>query len=156
MVWFVKNVFPRVLQKLLHVQLHITGDNAGLSLPSSPNITLTGYVENIGSLIASSTVSIAPMLSGGGTRLKILEAMAIGTPVVATTKGVEGLDASHGEHLLVADTPEAFADCIISLCQDQELHKQISSAARKLVIENYDWDRIMPRFYRLLEQFSHE
>lgn len=154
MVWFVRDVFPKILAKLPQTQLVITGDHAGLPLPSSQNVTLAGYVDDIGALIASSTVSLAPLWSGGGTRLKILEAMGIGTPVVATSKGAEGLDARHGEHLFLADSPESFAEDVIHLLQDQGLREQISSNARRLVGEYYDWMGVMPRLLSLLERVS--
>lgn len=154
MIWFVRDVFPKVLQQIPQAQLVITGDSSGLSLPPSPNVTLAGYVDDIGALIASSTVSLAPLWSGGGTRLKILEAMAIGTPVVATSKGAEGLDARQGEHLFVADTPESFAECVLRLLQDKGLCARISSNARQLVGENYDWTGVMPRLSNLVMQVS--
>ncbi len=154
MVWFVRDVFPKVLAKLPQTQLVITGDPAGLSLPSSTNVTLAGYVDDIGALIASSTVSLAPLWSGGGTRLKILEAMAIGTPVVATSKGAEGLDARQGEHLFIADLPESFAEHVIHLLQDQGLRGQISSNARQFVGEKYDWMGVLPRLLSLVERIS--
>ena len=154
MVWFVRDVFPKVLEKAPQAQLVITGDNAGLSLPSTQNVTLAGYVDDIASLIASSTVSLAPLWSGGGTRLKILEAMAIGTPVVATSKGAEGLDAVSGEHLFVADDPRQFANDIIRLLGETSLREMISSNARKFVGENYDWAKVMPKLFSLLGRAS--
>ncbi len=77
MLWFVREVFPHILEQVPDAHLIITGDRADLPFPSNQNITLAGYVDDIKSLIASSCVSIAPLLSGGGTRLKILEAMAV-------------------------------------------------------------------------------
>jgi len=154
MVWFVRDVFPRILEEIPQAQLVITGDHAGLPLPPSPNVTLAGFVDDIGSLIASSAVSLAPLWSGGGTRLKILEAMAIGTPVVATSKGAEGLDARNREHLFIADSPESFAGEVIRLLRDQGLGDRISSNARQLVRENYDWMGVMPRLLSLLTKVS--
>jgi glycosyltransferase involved in cell wall biosynthesis len=152
MLWFVRDVFPMVLEQVPQTQLIITGDNAGLALPPCPNITLAGYVDEIASLIASSTVSLAPLWSGGGTRLKILEAMALGTPVVATSKGAEGLDGLSGEHLFVADDPRQFAEHVIHLLRNVELQEEISSNARRLVREKYDWATAMPKLLGLLEQ----
>ncbi|MFT3893207.1 MAG: glycosyltransferase [Anaerolineales bacterium] len=154
MLWFVRDVFPKVLEKAPQTQLVITGDNAGLSLPSTQNVSLAGYVDDIASLIASSTVSLAPLWSGGGTRLKILEAMAIGMPVVATSKGAEGLDAVSGEHLFVADDPRQFADDVIRLLGENSLRERISSNARKFVGENYDWAKVMPKLFSLLGRIS--
>lgn len=154
MLWFVGEVFPLVLQQVPDAKLVITGDHENLPLPSDQNITLAGYVEDIKSLIALSTVAIAPLQSGGGTRLKILEAMAIGTPVVATSKGAEGLDAKNGEHLLVTDEPKMFASHVINLLQDRALRDKISINAASLVAEKYDWSKVMLKFFELIKAIS--
>ena len=151
MLWFIREVYPRVLNQIPDVHLVITGDHANLQLPSAPNITLTGYVNDINTLIASSWVSIVPLWSGGGTRLKVLEAMAAGTPVVSTSKGVEGLNAKPGEHLLVADSPGTFADQVIRLLKDKTLHDQLSANGKRFVKDNYSWELVIPRFLGLLD-----
>jgi glycosyltransferase involved in cell wall biosynthesis len=79
-----------------------------------------------------------PILSGGGVRVKILEAMAMGVPVISTTIGCEGLDVRDGEHLLVADSPEAFAHACAKVLQDKELALRLATNARKLILERYD------------------
>jgi glycosyltransferase involved in cell wall biosynthesis len=152
MQWFVGEVFPRVLEKIPSAQLIITGDHAGLPLPSNRNVTLAGYVEDVKSLIASSTVALAPLWSGGGTRLKILEAMAIGAPVVATSKGAEGLEAVAGVHLFVADDPAQFAEEAVRVLLDQGLRKRVSRNAQQLVREKYDWQGVLPEFMGFLER----
>jgi glycosyltransferase involved in cell wall biosynthesis len=151
MQWFVAQVLPRILSVLPDTRLVVTGDHAGLRLPSVPNVILTGYVENIRPLVASSRVSVAPLLTAGGTRLKILEAMAIGTPVVSTSKGAEGLDAVPSKHLLIADSPQAFAEQVIKVLKDNALHGRLSAHARRFVRAKYDWDIVMPRFMNLVE-----
>jgi glycosyltransferase involved in cell wall biosynthesis len=152
MQWFVGEVMPRVRDVMPKVQLTITGDHAGLPLPSTDHVTLTGYVDDPRRLLAQSAISIAPLRIGGGTRLKILEAMAVRTPVVATSKGAEGLDARDGEHLLIADTPDAFAQAIFRLLRDAELRRKIADNAHELVRTRYDWRVILPRFLNLVEQ----
>jgi polysaccharide biosynthesis protein PslH len=151
MQWFVGEVFPKVLEQVPDARLLITGDHAGLPLPPVPNVTLTGYVEDIKSLVASSWISIAPLLRGGGTRLKILEAMAVGTPVIATSKGAEGLDAVPGNHLLIADTPDSFADQVIRTLTDGSARDRLSINGKNLVKEKYNWDTVMPRFLQLVD-----
>jgi glycosyltransferase involved in cell wall biosynthesis len=151
MQWFVGEVFPKVLEQVPDARLLITGDHAGLPLPPAPNVKLTGYVADIKSLIASSWVSVAPLLSGGGTRLKILEAMAVGTPVISTTKGAEGLDARADEHVLIADSPQAFADQVIRTLKDGSLRKRLSVHGQRFVKEKYNWETMMPRFLQLVE-----
>jgi polysaccharide biosynthesis protein PslH len=152
MRWFVTQVYPKVLEQLPDVRLLVTGDHANLPLPSVSNITLTGYVEDIKPVIASSSISLAPLLRGGGTRLKILEAMALGTPVVATTKGAEGLEAIPGEHLLLADAPEDFANQVIRLLRSPNLRDHISKNGKRFVKEKYNWEMVMPYFLQLVDR----
>lgn len=150
MLWFVGKVFPLILERMPDVHLIITGDHANLTLPSSKNITLTGHVEDIKPLIASSTISLAPLLGGGGTRLKILEAMALGTVVIATSKGAEGLDTVNGEHLLVANSPVEYAECVIRLLNDKDLRSQLAGNASLLVQEKYNWRTALSDYSRLI------
>lgn len=151
MTWFVGQVFPLILERVPDAQLIITGDHENLPLPSLRNVTLAGYVDDIKWLIASCAVSVAPLLSGGGTRLKILEAMALGTPVVATSKGAEGLEAQAGAHLLIADSPSDFAECVIKMFQDETARVQMAERARRLVQEKYNWGSVLPAYLRLLD-----
>ncbi len=154
MLWYIENVHPSVLREIPDSHLVITGDHADLPLPSNRNIILTGYVDDVKAWISTSCVSIAPLLSGGGTRLKILEAMAVGTPEVATAKGTEGLMADHCKHLLIADEPTAFAESVITILRDKEFSQQISTNAQRLVKENYDWSAVMPKFLSLIERVA--
>lgn len=151
MVWFVGEVYPLVRDKIPDTRLVITGDHAGLPLPQAENVILAGFVDDIKAAVTEATVSIAPILQGGGTRLKILEAMALGTPVVSTTKGAEGLSVIDDEHLLLADTPDAFATAVVNLLKDAQLREQLATNARNLVGREYNWQRVMPRFLDLVE-----
>ncbi len=150
MVWFVGEVFPLILEQIPNTQLIITGDHANLPLPSTKNITLAGHVDDIKSLIASCTVSIAPLLSGGGTRLKILEAMALGVPVVATSKGAEGLNAIDGEHILLADSPAKYTEDIIWLLKDEDFRRQLAKNASFFVRAKYNWGAVLSDFSKLI------
>lgn len=152
MVWFLEEVYPLIQQYIPSVRLLITGDHAGLSLPPARNVILTGYVDDIKSAVASASVSIVPILQGGGTRLKILEAMALNTPVVSTAKGVEGLDVIHDEHLIVADTPQSFACGVVRILGDPVLHSRLAANACQLVQSKYNWDVFMPRFLDLVSR----
>lgn len=151
MEWFVGKVFPLVLEKAPSAQLIVTGDHAGMLLPSLQNVTLAGYVDDIHSLITSSTVALAPLWSGGGTRLKILEALALGTPVVSTSKGAEGLDIEPGKNALVADDPIEFANAVIRLLEEPNLRRRLSEAGRKLVRERYSVEVMNDAFGSLLQ-----
>lgn len=152
MQWFLREVYPLILEQAPDVRLVITGDSADLPLPVAQNVTLAGYVADIKSLIASCTVSLAPLWTGGGTRLKILEAMALGTPVIATSKGAEGLGVRNGEHILIADDPQCFAQHVLQLLNDEELRQRLTCNARQLVLDRYNWPKMMPAFLGFVEK----
>ena len=101
-------------------------------------VTLHGYVADTLSFWTRASALAVPILSGGGVRVKILEAMAMGVPVVSTTIGCEGLNVRTGEHLLVADTPEAFAHAIAKILRDKALAVRLAQNARQLILEQYD------------------
>jgi glycosyltransferase involved in cell wall biosynthesis len=151
MIWFIEKVYPLVQSEIPDVHLMITGDHAGKPLPVANNITFTGYVDNIRPLIAQSWISLAPIWTGGGTRLKILEAMALGTPVVSTSKGAEGLDVLHGHDILIDDTSEGFAKSVIRLLQDPDLRSKLTINAYQLVSQKYDWQVEIPEYIRLIQ-----
>ena len=103
-----------------------------------PNVQLHGYVADVEAFWTKATVLIVPILSGGGVRVKILEAMARGVPVITTTIGCEGLAVRDGEHVLIADSAEAFADACVRLFQDPELASHLVNNAYQLVYERYN------------------
>lgn len=155
MVWFVGQVLPRIQTVEPAARLVITGDHAGLPLPPAPNVILTGLLPDVRPWLARAWVSVVPIQQGGGTRLKILEAMAAGVPVVTTTKGAQGLAARHEEHLLIADSADAFAAAVLRLLRDPALRQRLADNARQLVRERYDWSAILPSFLDLVEEVAH-
>jgi glycosyltransferase involved in cell wall biosynthesis len=154
MEWFTNLVFPKILSNIPEAQLTITGDSTTRQLTDTRQVVLTGYLDDVRPLIASSWLSLVPIFTGGGTRLKILEAFALGTPVVATSKGAEGLDVINDEHLLIADTPQEFAEQTLRLLQDEQLRDLLVTNAYKLVKHKYDWAVIMPKFICLIQQVA--
>lgn len=151
-LWFLKNVFPRVQEQAPGASLTITGDPNGLSLPSCKGVRQTGYVDDVRPYIARSCVSVVPLQTGGGTRLKILEAMALKTAVVSTSKGAEGLEARAGEHLFIADDAEAFARHIVELLRSPQLSEKIATNAWRFVREQYDWQIVLPKLLSVVQQ----
>ncbi len=143
-VYFCNQILPYVRKEFQDIQVWIVGASPSPDVVqlAGKNILVTGYVEDILPYYQVSTVSIVPLRAGGGTRLKILEAMALGRPVVSTTIGCEGLDVVDGQHLLIADKPDKFAKHIIRLLTEKALYDRIVDQARKLVVERYDWDAI--------------
>ncbi|MFO7680705.1 MAG: glycosyltransferase [Chloroflexota bacterium] len=154
MTWFLQDIYPLIQAEEPGVQLTITGDHANLPLPAGKNVTLTGFVDDILPFIASSWISVVPLKVGGGTRLKILEAMALRTPVVSTTKGAEGLDAHHEEHLLIADTPKEYAEAVLRLLHEPALRQRLAHNAFQFVSKNYDCAATNSRFLELVDRFA--
>ncbi len=152
MNWFLQAVYPLVQAQEPGVQLLITGDHANLPLPPAKHVTLTGFVEDIKSLIAASWLSLVPIRVGGGTRLKILEAMALRTPVVSTSKGAEGLQVRHEEHLLIADTAEAYAAAVVRLLREPDLRQRLAESAYQYVAAHFDCAVTNARLLTLVEQ----
>jgi polysaccharide biosynthesis protein PslH len=112
------------------------------SAQSDSQIIVTGEVIDVRPYYQQAQVCVVPLRAGGGTRLKILEAMALGRPVVSSSLGCEGLTVTHGEHLLIADTPADFAAGVIRLLRDPELWHRLTQNARRLVETRYDWAMI--------------
>jgi glycosyltransferase involved in cell wall biosynthesis len=150
MLWFIEKVFPRILNRFPLTELTITGDCGNRAMPPSTNVSLTGYIPDVRPVIASSCISIAPILAGGGTRVKILEAMALHTPVVTTHKGAEGLEVQHGVNILIADTPEEFAFRILELLENPEKRRMLADNAYQLLQKKYEWSVVMPHFLKLV------
>lgn len=157
MRYFLAEIYPLIKHTLPGVTLRITGSTKGVDIDGlrlDASVHLTGYVEDIRLPVAQSAVCVVPLRQGGGTRLKILEAMALGTPVVSTTKGAEGLEVVDDEHLLLADTPEAFADAVLRVIGDSGLRERLRHNARLLVEQRYDWETIGAQFVTLVEDIA--
>ncbi len=157
MAYFLEQIYPLIRAGHPQVRLAITGRTEGVALAglrADESVTFTGYVPDIRPLVAGSSVCIVPLLEGGGTRLKILEAMALGTPVVATSKGAEGLGATPGEHILIADDPAEFARHTLALLRDAQWRARLAAQARAFVQARYDWEPIGRQFTALVEQVA--
>ncbi|HET7010797.1 MAG TPA: glycosyltransferase [Anaerolineales bacterium] len=157
MQFFVKRIFPHIHASMPEAHLAITGRTDGVpleSLGANSRVKFTGYVEDIRPMVSSSAVCVVPLRKGAGTRLKILEAMALGTPVVSTTKGAEGLAVESEKHVLIADEPEAFARQTLRLLGDSDLRRRLIANAAELVRERYDWADIGSRFVHMLESLD--
>ncbi len=148
LAWFIRHVFPLIRQAHPATRLLIVGARPAARLlrlaRHDPAIQITGYVADPTPLIRQSALMVVPLRSGGGMRVKILNALAQGVPVVSTTVGCEGIEATPGEHLLVADEPEAFAGCVLRLLCEPELGARLAAAGRRLVEEKYDWRTVCP------------
>jgi len=157
--FFLEEIWPRVRASRPGAKLWITGRTEGVPLERlslDEGVNFTGYLDDIRPHVARSQVCIVPLRVGGGTRLKILEAMALGTPVVSTSKGAEGLDVTAGQDILIADEPQAFANAVLRLLDDADLRARLSENGRRLVSERYDWREIGTRLNAFLERVTEE
>jgi glycosyltransferase involved in cell wall biosynthesis len=138
---FVRDIWPRVRATRPDATLTSVGRDdhpAAAVCRAAPGVELTGWVPAIDPFVQQSRVLVVPMRAGSGMRVKILEAMARGLPVVSTTVGCEGIAIVPGQHLLVADSPAAFADAVLRVLADDGLAAQLAGHARALVLERYD------------------
>jgi sugar transferase (PEP-CTERM/EpsH1 system associated) len=143
-IWFATQVFPLVRHQVPGARFFIVGadpTSAVRQLDRHTNVVVTGFVPRIQEYLARAAVAVAPMQGGSGMQFKLLEAMACGTPVVATPYAMGGIEAADGEHLLVARNAEAFAEHVVCLLRDPALRFRLARSARRLVEENYTWER---------------
>ena len=140
---FVGDIWPLIKASAPDARFVAVGQDPPKELVSiaarDPHITVTGYVDDIRPFVRQSAVYVVPLRVGGGTRLKVLDAMAMGMPLVSTTIGCEGLDVTPGEHLVVADTPASFAAATLALLADPGHRAELGRAARALVERRYAW-----------------
>jgi glycosyltransferase involved in cell wall biosynthesis len=151
-----EQILPLVWRDKPEVEAWIVGANPPDQLRAldDARFHVTGLVDEIVPYYQRSAVSVVPLRSGGGTRLKILEAMALGRPVVSTTIGCEGLEVVDGQHLLTADDPRLFADHILHLLADDALWNEVVSRARRLVEDQYGWHSIAQRLIGIYQEIS--
>ncbi|NLV75117.1 MAG: glycosyltransferase [Chloroflexi bacterium] len=153
--WFSSEIWPLVRQVLPEAQLYIVGQRPlpeVQALHGQAGITVTGRVPEVLPYLAAADCIIAPLRIGGGTRLKLLEAMAAGKPIVATALAAEGLHAESGAHLLLAEEPAAFAQAILAILNDRTLAESLGSQARAFVSQHYEWDRLEPHLLEVYTQ----
>jgi glycosyltransferase involved in cell wall biosynthesis len=153
--YFLGHILPYVRTRRPAVRLSVTGsiDSVPIEKLGETNETIfTGWLEDVRPVIARSWISVVPLRKGGGTRLKILESLSIGTPVVSTSKGAEGLDLIPGKEILIADAPEDFGEQVLQLLSNAELREELSQNGRRAVEERYDWNMVSNRLERLIER----
>jgi polysaccharide biosynthesis protein PslH len=151
--YFGRDIWPKLRECRPNLEWRVVGRNdvpARRILAGLPRVRVVGSVDDALSSIAQSRVAVVPVLSGSGTRFKIIEAWAAGVPVVSTTIGAEGLPARSGEHLLIADDASAFVRAISRLLDDQALALQIRRSARDLFEREFTWEAAWQRLDALL------
>ncbi len=152
--WFFDEVWPLIRQRVPDATMKVVGrtpPDAMVSRISSaaPEWQFTGFVDDVREHICGAAAFVIPLRVGGGTRIKAFEAMAMGTPVVSTSIGIEGLPVSNGEHFLAADEPAGFAEQVAALLDDGAARQRISESARQLVEDRYGFRRAAEVFEEL-------
>jgi glycosyltransferase involved in cell wall biosynthesis len=143
MEYFLRQIWPRIVAQAPDVNLQVVGRKPPEWLNevarTDPRIQVTGFVDDVRPYFQKAAVCICPILSGGGTRLKILDSLAMGVPVVATSFAASGLSLGHDKHLLLADTEEQFAEYTLHLLSDLSLRSRLASAGAERVNQVYSW-----------------
>ena len=153
-LYFAQHILPMIREKVPNVRLTVAGRTPSQRLlalaGSDKQIRVTGSVEDIRPFVREASVYVVPLRIGGGTRLKIFEAMAMGKAIVSTTIGAEGLPVTDGKEILIADDAQDFADAVVSLLRHPEKRRQLGSAARHLVECNYRWGSVTDQLEEVL------
>jgi glycosyltransferase involved in cell wall biosynthesis len=158
-LWFVHEVWPLVRAIRPEATFHIVGRHPPRTiraLSSTPGVTVTGGVPDVRPHLAGAEVVVVPLLVGGGTRLKIYEAMAMRRAVVSTTIGAEGLPVTHGEHYLAADDPSDFAGAVVKLLADSGYRAGVGTAADRFVRERYGSESVARQFEAICQRVVSE
>lgn len=158
-VWFCDEILPEICAKVPEVQVLVVGRNPSEKVlrlqETSARITVTGFVEDVRNYLNTSTVFICPLRMGSGTRLKIMEAMASGIPIVSTSIGSEGIEVTDGQDIILADNARGFATKTLDLLGDPDKRAVISANARKLVEDKYSWKGIANNYQKELLKMVH-
>jgi len=151
--YFCRDIFPRVRSQFPAAIFQIVGRNPHASVKqlASDFVEVSGTVPSIAEYLREATLVVVPLRIGGGTRLKIFEAMATGKAVISTSIGAEGLAVQSGRDLILADEPASFAEAVLALLTDSSLRRRYEEAAAKLAVQ-YDWSNIVHQFAAVLEE----
>ncbi len=153
--WFVNEVMPIIVKSKPNVKLYVFGKSPSRDverLNDGKNVFVKGFVKDVREVYKQARVMIVPLLAGSGIRIKILEAMAAGKAVVTTSIGCEGIKVAPGKNIMVADTPQAFADNVLHLLDDANLCKLIGIEAASFVGKEYSWNKIGDMFWKVYSE----
>jgi sugar transferase (PEP-CTERM/EpsH1 system associated) len=155
-LYFCSHIYERIKKDVSEARLYIVGRDPPKEvcrLSSDKSIIVTGYVEDVRPYLSRASVVVAPFVSGTtGIKAKVLEAMAMAKPVVSTSMGIQGIDVSPNENVLVAGEPEEFARQVIELLNNAQLRQRIGSNGRKLVVTTYSWEKTAERLEEVFKE----
>ena len=142
--WFLEEIFPRILQSRPDTHFVLVGKTDGLQVPKAVagQVTLTGFVPDLKPYVDEACAYVVPLRAGSGTRLKVLEAMALAKAIVTTSIGSEGIALQHGQSALYADDAESFAAAVLDLLESPALAQRMGAAARACAEQHYGWDAV--------------
>jgi glycosyltransferase involved in cell wall biosynthesis len=145
--WFLKEVWNKVNSVLPDVKLHIAGRNMPENIKAGEysNVIFHGEVENALTFMNTYNIMLSPLLAGSGVRVKIIEGMALGKPIVTSTVGIEGIECNYGKDVMVADTPDEFCNAIKQLIQNPNFTRHLSANARTFALTNHDIQKIVEK-----------
>ena len=143
-LWFYNKIWPVVKKKVPKAKLYLIGKNPPSKIRAleREGVIVTGFIEDVREYIAKAAVFLVPLRIGGGMRIKILNALAMGKAVISTSIGAEGIDVTDGRDIYLADTAEEFAQKIIELLNDEDKRRRIGKEGLKLVKEKYQWEHV--------------
>jgi glycosyltransferase involved in cell wall biosynthesis len=144
-------IAPEVTKVVKDAKFLVVGRIAGTTYP---NLIFTGTVDSVPPILAASDVAVAPLFNGSGTRLKILEYLSCGLPVVSTKLGSEGLKVKNGVHLIIEDDLDVFTSKLIELLNDKQLATQLGKSGRKIAVDEYDWRSIASALNRVFQNLE--
>ncbi|MEX1025184.1 MAG: glycosyltransferase family 4 protein [Planctomycetota bacterium] len=149
--WLIEDVLPRLSSALPSVKIELVGANPGAAVRAlaGTRVEVTGRVADVRPHLATAGALVVPLSIGGGTRLKIVEALAMDTPVISTTIGAEGLGLEHGRHLLTADDGESFARAVLELVGDRSAARRLAETGGSFVRERFPWPRLGARLVEI-------
>jgi glycosyltransferase involved in cell wall biosynthesis len=156
-IHFMEAILPRLRRRIPGLTIAVVGRNPSerlKALGAAKGVQITGTVDDVRPYVAEAAVYVVPLRIGGGTRLKIFEALAMGKAVVSTSVGAEGLPMTPGQHFLQADSPEDFAKAVLALLEDVPRRRAIGEAGRRLVEARYSWAQVGREFERLCEEVA--
>lgn len=143
--WLMQMIWPALEKKNKNISLSLAGRDMSdrYQIYQGKQVSIDGEIASAHNYLHQKGIMLVPLLSGGGMRVKIIEGMALGCPIITTSVGIEGINAKHEKHVLIADSKEDFADCIERLSKSPELATQLSKNARTLVEKKYDNNKII-------------
>jgi glycosyltransferase involved in cell wall biosynthesis len=157
--WFFEQVYPKIRDVNPDAELIIIGKNPPpdfirFAEQNPEQISVTGYVPDLDPYFQNAAVLVIPVRAGGGMRVRILEGLAYGEAIVTTSIGLEGIDAESGKEVIVADSPQEFAEAVLELLGNYELRNEIAKNGRDLVERKYDWQVVLQKVTEIYQEFE--